>query len=276
MSSQEILKQYVCNAPPIEVDIVLRTCDREFRPVSRWTGNKQVTVIGCLKSLIQSAIYAKAHSNLNICLHWFDDDSSNETRNHILGLITTHWPGNVFKINSAVTGNGASYGACVDYAAANCKNLIYLLEDDYIHQSSALLEMTLSWTKFQQDLEQDVVLYPVDYGDRYIKNFHYHGLGHVSQVYLGSHRHWHTIPSTTGTFWLHSRTLQTFFSQISKLRHYGIDPSVGESNTINQVYETVPCLSPLPGLAEHVMSVPSNIFVDWQTRWAELQNMSFS
>jgi hypothetical protein len=95
-------------------------------------------------------------------------------------------------------------------------------------------------------------------------------------VYLGSHRHWHTIPSTTATFWLHRRTLDQYLHQIMSFKNYGVDPTIGEHNTINLVYTSVPCLSPLPGLAEHVMSCPTNIFVDWNKRWHEIQSFVFA
>lgn len=254
------------------LDIILRTCDREFRSVSRWTGNKQQTVIGCLNSLVQSVQYAYHNGWKNINLTWVDDHSSAQLVAMMTKILLNHWPGSVKRIISDGSGNGHTLGLCLDYGRNHCRDLVFLLEDDYIQQESAIYEMLESDMKLREDLEQDIVLFPVDYKDRYIPKFFYHGLGHDSQVYLGSHRHWHTIPSTTCTFWMHSRTLNQYFDIISPLRQYGIDHSITELNTINKVFEHVPCLSPLPGIAEHVMDQPTEIFVDWRQRWNQVND----
>jgi hypothetical protein len=49
---------------------------------------------------------------------------------------------------------------------------------------------------------------------------------------------------------------------------YGIDPGVSEANTINHVYKSMPCFSPLPSLAVHFQHLDTlSPYFDWRGWW---------
>ena len=49
---------------------------------------------------------------------------------------------------------------------------------------------------------------------------------------------------------------------------YGVDPSVTEANTIDRIYQEVPCYSPLPSLAVHFQHFDTlSPYFDWQKWW---------
>jgi glycosyltransferase involved in cell wall biosynthesis len=256
-------------------DILFRSCDREFRQTQRnIEGSKQDIILGCLTSILQSVeLSVRTHSECAVTykLTVVDDGSSDSTVQQIHGIME-QWPGPTKFVTTPSCGNGASIGFNLDWARQHCHDLIYFVEDDYIHLPPAISSLTDNWQHFASLFQQPVVLFPVDYPDRYMTHMP-QGLHSATQLYLGRDRHWRTISSTTGTMLMHRDTLHTYWHCLSPFRYYGVDASISEANTINQVYQHVPCLSPVPTLAEHIMQADhSSPFVNWQEVWQTLIN----
>ena len=56
-----------------------------------------------------------------------------------------------------------------DYAINSEFDLLYFVEDDYIHEDDALIEMIYSYQKFTSQLNDEIILCPVDYPYLYIE-----------------------------------------------------------------------------------------------------------
>ena len=142
-------------------------------------------------------------------------------------------------------GNGDSLKTCYEYAEANCKNqLIFFIEDDYLFEESAIYECYKAAIQAKIIFNKDICAHPVDYPDRYRDLY-------PSWIIAGEKRHWRTIKHTTGTFLISHNILIDQWEHYKNFTKIGITPGITEDITINKVYETYPCISPIPTLAEH-------------------------
>ena len=149
-----------------------------------------------------------------------------------------------FFITDNLTGNGRSLKACYHLAdSADVHDLIFFVEDDYLHEKSTLTEMLDIYTRFQEKHE-DIVVHPCDYPDRYNQVY-------PSTIHLGTSRHWRTIKHTTCTFMLSSNVFNKYRVHYTDFTLYGSVLGISEDNTLNLVYDSVACLSPIPSLSVH-------------------------
>lgn len=248
-------------------DVIFRSCTRvEVFGQNRrrlLEVSKSDVMLRCLNSLIKSINLAILNGiDIPIRLIVMDDHSGDQFVSDVKEqLVSAHC---VTRFNALeVTGNGPSVGEAYKWARDNSKDVIYFVEDDYLHDPVAIFEIIRSYERHAAVLDQDVVLFPADKPDRY---------RHIeqTQVFLGSHRHWRSIASTTFTSVTSINVLKKFWETYIQLAQYGIDPEVMEANTIDQIYKSVPCLSPLPGLALHFQQTDEiSPFNDWQRWWAD-------
>jgi hypothetical protein len=120
------------------------------------------------------------------------------------------------------TGNGESMRVCYEYAKENFKDLIYLVEDDYIHSIQCIDEMIFNYLYFQSKLGEDynILLYPVDcplsYQPRWII---------PSRVVIGKSSHWRTNYHTPWTMMLNKNILEkvlVFIYAIYEVYRWGV------------------------------------------------------
>ena len=67
--------------------------------------------------------------------------------------------------------------------AKNSEDLIYFVEDDYIHNKDSLNEMVLTFERISSQIKNDIFLCPTDYPYLYSK-------AEPTQIFLGSNYHW--------------------------------------------------------------------------------------
>lgn len=134
-----------------------------------------------------------------------------------------------------------------DVARKHCSDAIYFVEDDYLHYPNAI-EAMLSGFETLRHLAHDmqVALTPYDCPDRYLRGVY------PTTIEFASGRYWRTTRHTTGTFLVTRQTFEEHLQRYIDYSRYGADPSVNEDTTINLVYRTVPCFSPIPSLAIHL------------------------
>ena len=77
--------------------------------------------------------------------------------------------------------------------AKKSEDLVYFVEDDYIHSVQSIKEMILTYEKLSSMLKKDLILCPTDYPYLYrdIEN---------TSIFLGDKRHWRSIKETLCTF----------------------------------------------------------------------------
>ena len=54
--------------------------------------------------------------------------------------------------------------------AKKCKDLIYFVEDDYIHKKGALKEMIFAYERISSQLNNEIIICPADYPYLYAKS----------------------------------------------------------------------------------------------------------
>jgi len=142
-------------------------------------------------------------------------------------------------------------------------DLIYFVEDDYIHLLETFNEMILSYERISSQLNKELILCPTDYPYLYTKI-------EPSSIFLGSNKHWRRVGETLCTFCT-SKTLidrhWNKFVTMCQFEHYPFE------QPLHEIYKTEYCLSPIPSLAIHCTNINS-IFglspnVDWKKIWEE-------
>jgi hypothetical protein len=248
------------------LDIILRTCSRSESQVhgTERIYPKEEILKRCFKSL-KDAMYEAGNSE-NMRLTVVDDHSSEE----IQEMLKTSCD-NFITLPDGITGNSASLHAVYDYAKENCEDLIYFVEDDYLHEKNTLLEMMNFYiiAKFKLNY-RELACFPLDCNDRYKAEWI-----RPSFIVDGPSRYWRTIDSTTGTFMCSKAIFTKFEDLIYKFADYGVNPEVHEENTINLIWrdpEGAICFSPLPSLVYHLqLESHLPLYTNYKKLWDSLE-----
>jgi len=151
-------------------------------------------------------------------------------------------------------------------AKNQCKDLIYFVEDDYLHQKEAITEMIFTYERISSQIDRELILCPTDYPYLYTKI-------DSTNIFLGSTKHWRVVDETLCTF-LTSRTmLQKYwnkFISMCQFEHYPFE------QPLHDIYKSEYCLSPIPSLAVHCTNINS-IFglsptMNWKQIWDDNEN----
>ncbi len=245
---------------PKQYDIILRTCSRaNVHSGERvFKGTKTELIIFCLRSLVRSMNLAEADLRLTI----FDDHSSAECLESMKeSLKESRYPSEIKHLEAS--GNDSSLLACYEYARDFGREILYFVEDDYVHIPSAISEMIEAHELFTKNLSGgEVGLFPVDYPDRYTPS----GIA-PARIVLSPCRHWRTVSHSTFTFLISRQALLTHWQYFEKVREHASD-FVSEDSSVNLLWQHgVQLFSPIPSLAVH-LQFPENLppFTDWQSR----------
>jgi len=188
--------------------------------------------------------------------------------NSFISLNVNEFSNNIKKINAkneTVTVNQISNMANINksliIAKDQCNDLIYFVEDDYIHNDDAISEMIFSYERISSQLNNELILCPTDYPYLYTKL-------DSTNIFLGSNIHWRKIDESLCTFLTSKFILDKYwkdFVAMCKYEHYPFE------QPLHNIYKVECCLSPLPSLAIHLTNINS-IFglspnVDWKKVW---------
>jgi hypothetical protein len=159
-------------------------------------------------------------------------------------------PKTIDKNNKRIENNMATTMATIHESfilAKNCEDLVYFVEDDYIHKPEALTEMVFSYEKFSSIFQKELILLSTDYPYLYKKLEN-------SNILLGENFHWRTVKESLLTFMTSKKVIEKHFVKL-------IDMSTNESNpfekNLHEIYEKELCLSPLPSLSIHCTNINS-------------------
>ena len=126
-------------------------------------------------------------------------------------------------------------------------DLIYFVEDDYLHSINSIIEMIFSYEKFYSLFSQDIILLPSDYPYLYTKDEN-------TKIYLGEKNHWRLVSESLVTFMTSKKLIEKYFSELEKM---GIEWTDPWEKPLHNIYKTHPCLSPIPSLAVHCANINS-------------------
>ena len=143
------------------------------------------------------------------------------------------------------------------------EDLIFFIEDDYLHFEPMLEEMVASYERIASQLKKDLFMCPSDYPYLYMNN-------EKSNILIGNKRHWRTINKTLCTFMTSKDLLNKYWENFEKTCLDRNDPF---EKYINEIYEKEICISPIKSLSLHLTNVNSNYglapFIDYKKLWEE-------
>ena len=255
----------------MRLEIILRTHDQSnvHTDRQRYCGmDKKTLILGCLTSLINSGNQVQNHTiNFKI----LDDHSSSEFKQELYNCFEhSKWPYELYNLSKP----GYNYSALkqFEFCRDSEADLVYSVEDDYLHCTSALTEMLDSYQLFKDKSGQEIVIYPFDMPDDYVPP-------HMQPCFVvhGSNRHWKTGIWTTNTFMLRPEVLQNHWPVFEKLAtEYDPDYSkpgehVHEGNTICNIWKDHSLrFNPIQSLALHMQfDTQMDPYIDWKSWWKE-------
>jgi hypothetical protein len=143
--------------------------------------------------------------------------------------------------------NMANFYTSLLMAKNEDSDIIYFVEDDYIHSSNSIIEMIFSYEKFSTIFKTDPVLLPSDYPYLYTKD-------EPTKIYLGEKHHWRLVSESLVTFMTSGNLVKENFINLESMGIEWIDPW---EKPLHEIYKKNPCLSPLPSLAYHCANINS-------------------
>ncbi|MDA7828997.1 glycosyltransferase family 2 protein [bacterium] len=142
-------------------------------------------------------------------------------------------------------------------------DLIYFVEDDYLHTQGAITEMIYSYEKFYSVFSSEVILLPADYPYLYSKDDN-------TKIYLGEKVHWRLVSESLVTFMTSKDLVDKYFNDLERMGIEWVDPW---EKPLHKIYETNHCLSPIPSLAVHCANINSvfgiSPFIDLKNLWED-------
>ncbi len=157
--------------------------------------------------------------------------------------------------------NMANFYTSLIISKKQSADIIYFVEDDYLHSENAITEMVFAYEKFNTIFSKDLILLPTDYPYLYTKD-------EATKIYLGEKYHWRLVSESLVTFMTSKKVIEENYNNLEKMGIEWIDPW---EKPLHEIYNSNPCLSPVPSLAVHCANINSvfgvSPFVDLKNLW---------
>ena len=233
--------------------------------------------IRSIKSLIKSINFCQnIYPGLKIKTIILDDSSKKENLNkiketigkdvnvEIISLDTKKFQTKIKKQKTPETfSNLASLLQSFEIGKDVGEDLIYFIEDDYLHFEIMLSEVVATYERVSSQLGKDIFICPSDYPYLYMSN-------EKTNILIGDKRHWRTISKTLCTFLTSKKLLNLYWQNFSKNCVDRHDPF---EKYINEIYKKEFCISPLKSLSIHLTNINSSYglspFIDYRKLWDE-------
>ena len=267
--------------------IILRTCANVHLLTQSkrriFDKEKSEYTLRTLNSIIKSVNFSKnIFKDINLEIIIIDHNSDQKTidkmklliskqffKSQIIPLNMDNFINNINPINEKkekVTFNQMSNMTNIHQSlllSKKCDDLVYFVEDDYIHSIESIKEMILTYEKLSSILKKELILCPTDYPYLYTKTVN-------SKIFLGDKKHWRTVNETLCTFLTSRIIIEKYWEKLDKwckFEHYPFE------KPLNEIYETEYCLSPIPSLAMHCTNINSSFGLspnyNWKKIWDE-------
>ena len=234
--------------------------------------------IRSLKSLIKSINFCnEKYPSIKIKLMIIDDNSKQENLEKITALaknsnlkteilnLDHHKYKNVIKEqkNDQTFSNLASLLCCYENAKEHGVDLVFFVEDDYLHFVPMMEEMISSYERISSQLNKDIFICPSDYPFLYMNN-------KKTNVLIGNKRHWRTIDETLCTFMTSKKFIEKYWENFRKTC---LDRNEPFEKYLNEIYKSEICISPMKSLSVHFTNINSSYglspFIDYKKLWDE-------
>jgi len=252
----------------IKLDVILRTHDKREIHVSKdpryCKANKTTVVKKCVKSLVETC----NNSEHDITYWWYDDHSSEQTIEELHQIFKgSKHPYNFIPLESE--GWQGSGLAQFERGRDSDADLVYFVEDDYLHYPTAIDEMVDSYYTFKENLGREISIHPFDDPDNYLPVWI-----EPCRIVYGKNRHWRTNLHTTFTFLCNPEVVRArwhvFYTMATEYGTlWGEMNHVNESTMINKIWrEEVTLFTPIPSVALHMAyETQKDPYLDWKELW---------
>ncbi|MGA1313557.1 MAG: glycosyltransferase family 2 protein [Pelagibacteraceae bacterium] len=269
------------------LDILIRSC----ASVGMLTQSKQRIfekekieyTLRSINSIIRSSKFAEElMPNLTINLTVIDHNSGeqnlkkiqnlldNSNLNHnLINLDLSEFDSRIKKTNAKnenVTPNQLSNMSNIYKSLELSKkldDLIYFVEDDYIHELNSISEMILTYERIASQISNELILCPTDYPYLYTKTEN-------TNIFLGEKSHWRKINETLCTFLTSKQIVEKHWAKLISMcefEHYPFE------SPLHEIYKEELCLSPIPSIAIHCTNINSIYGLspnkDWKKIWED-------
>ena len=267
------------------LDVIIRTCSS----VNMLTQNKKRIfekdkieyTLRSINSILKSIIYAKKyHSNINITITVIDHNSSTENLEKIKSLLINssltfkllnldvgEFQNKIKKVNEKneeITPNQISNMSNIYKSLLQSKlsqDLVYFVEDDYIHELDSITEMLFTYERIASITGKELIICPTDYPYLYVE-------AKNTNIYLGEKYHWRKIDETLCTFLTSKIIVEKHwdeFLDMCTFEHYPFE------TPLHKIYKQELCISPIPSIAIHCTNINSIFGLspnkDWKKIW---------
>ncbi len=271
------------------LDIIVRTC----ASVNMLTQNKTRLfeeqkieyTLRTIRSLLHSANFDLQLKKLKINFKVIDHNSTEEnlkkiddvfkkfnTDYKIINLDVTKFKDQIDKTNQrgeTVTSNQMSNMANIHQSLLEAKkseDLIYFVEDDYLHKRNSIKEMIFTYERISSQINSEIIICPADYPYLYAKT-------EATLNFLGHKSHWRKVGETLCTFLTSKQIIEKYWDKYVSMCQREHAPF---EKPMHEIYERELCISPIPSLAVHFTNINS-IFglspnMDWKKIWDENEN----
>ena len=231
-----------------------------------------------LNSLIRSVNFSKKkYQNIKFKTIIVDDKSKEENLDKLKklidgsGLDISITPLNHDKYkdtikqqkNDQTFSNLASLLQSFELGKEHGEDLIFFVEDDYLHFEPMMEEMIASYERIASQVNKDIFMCPADYPYLYMDN-------KKTNILIGNKRHWRTINQTLCTFMTTKSLLDKYWNNFYNTC---LDRNNPFERYLNEIYTKEFCISPLKSLSLHLTNVNSSYglspFIDYKKLWEE-------
>ena len=229
-----------------------------------------------LNSLIKSVKFLKdQYSTINVKIIIVDDNSKPESllqfkdfisQNNIelINLKYSKYKNKILKQKNKETfANLASLLQCFEIGKEKGEDIIYFVEDDYLHVEEMLHEMVLSYERIGSQINKDIFMCPSDYPYLYMSN-------EKTNILIGNKRHWRTVRKTLCTFMTSKSMVEKYWDNFYKNCLDRHDPF---EKYLNEIYSKEICISPIKSLSLHLTNINSSYglspLIDYKKLWEE-------
>ena len=269
------------------LDVIIRTCSS----VNMLTQSKKRIfekdkieyTLRSINSILRSVDYAKDyHPNIKIKITVVDHNSSSENLEKIKDLLNSsskqfqllkldisEFENEIEKINEkneVTTPNQISNMSNIYKSLMLSKmseDLIYFVEDDYIHELDSFTEMLFTYERIASLTGNELIICPADYPYLYVQ-------AENTNIYLGEKYHWRKIDETLCTFLTSKKIVEKHwdkFLSMCTFEHYPFE------SPLHEIYKQELCISPIPSIAIHCTNINSIYGLspnkDWKKIWDE-------
>ena len=230
----------------------------------------------CLNSICSAIELAQSEfTNINFVLKIIDDNSDEKTLKELAKILNNYKIENSienldiekfrekqnFNNNERMIAHNAHLYQSKELAKNLNYDLIYFVEDDYLHLTNSITEMLYSYEKFSTIYKQDVILCPTDYPYLYQQNL-------KSNILIGNEKYWRTVDQTLCTYLISKDLLINYWESYIEMATNNYDPY---EKPLHSIYNERICLSPIPSLSIHLSNLNTvyglSPLVNWKDIW---------